>query len=73
MRALYWQPGMSYPQTGSTGDGYRFARECGHTVIPLKPALVPLEVEESWVKKAQGLTLKNVAVTILMRIKKNLQ
>lgn len=56
--------GMSYPQTGSTGDGYRFARECGHTVIPLKPALVPLEVEESWVKKAQGLTLKNVAVTI---------
>jgi predicted Rossmann fold flavoprotein len=56
--------GMSYPQTGSTGDGYRFARECGHTVIPLKPALVPLEVEEPWVKEAQGLTLKNVAVTI---------
>ena len=57
--------GMSYPQTGSTGDGYRFAREWGHTVIPLKPALVPLEAEERWVKEAQGLTLKNVAVTIV--------
>ena len=57
--------GMSYPQTGSTGDGYRFARKWGHTVIPLKPALVPLEAEERWVKEAQGLTLKNVAVTIV--------
>jgi predicted Rossmann fold flavoprotein len=57
--------GMSYPQTGSTGDGYRFARKWGHTVIPLKPALVPLEAEERWVKEAQGLSLKNVAVTIV--------
>lgn len=64
--------GMSYPQTGSTGDGYRFARECGHTVIPLKPALVPLEVVERWVKEAQGLTLKNVAVTIVDKANKKI-
>lgn len=56
--------GLSYPQTGSTGDGYRFARECGHTVTPLKPALVPLEVKEEWVTELQGLSLKNVAISL---------
>lgn len=56
--------GLSYPQTGSTGDGYRFARECGHTVTALKPSLVPLEVKEKWVAELQGLTLKNVAIFI---------
>jgi len=57
--------GMSYPQTGSTGDGYRFARECGHTITPLTPSLVPLEVKEGWVKELQGLSLKNVAISLL--------
>lgn len=54
--------GISYPSTGSTGDGYRFAKECGHQVTPLSPALVPLEVSENWVKMLQGLSLKNVSL-----------
>ena len=52
--------GASYPGTGSTGDGYNIARKLGHTIIPLKPALVPLETAEEWVKDLQGLSLKNV-------------
>lgn len=55
--------GSSYPGTGSTGDGYRMAREAGHKIVPLKPSLVPLVTEEDWVKELQGLTLKNVEVT----------
>ncbi|MBC7320319.1 NAD(P)/FAD-dependent oxidoreductase [bacterium] len=57
--------GLSYPKTGSTGDGYRFAEELGHSIAPLKPSLVPLEVEESWVSKLQGLTLKNVSIRVI--------
>ncbi len=57
--------GCSYPLTGSTGDGYRLAAEHGHTITPLKPALVPLEVREEWVRELQGLTLKNVAIKLL--------
>ena len=57
--------GASYPGTGSTGDGYRLASGLGHTIIPLRPSLVPLEVEEDWVKDAQGLSLKNIRATIL--------
>jgi len=56
--------GMSYPETGSTGDGYRFARQLGHTVTELKPSLVSLETKEDWVKKLQGLSLKNVQVCL---------
>ncbi len=55
--------GMSYPGTGSTGDGYEMARRLGHTITPLKPSLVPLVTKESWIKELQGLSLKNVAVT----------
>jgi len=54
--------GASYPGTGSTGDGYRIAKELGHTIVPLKPALVPLEAGEEWVRELQGLSLKNVEV-----------
>ena len=57
--------GMSYPTTGSTGDGYQFARECGHTVTPLYPSLVPLETLETWPKDAQGLSLSNIQITVL--------
>ena len=57
--------GLSYPKTGCTGDGYRFARSNGHTIVPTKPALVPLEVYEDWVKEVQGLSLKNVGVKII--------
>lgn len=61
--------GLSYPTTGSTGDGYRFAKSLGHHVVPLKPALVPLEVEEAWVKELQGLSLKNVSLTTVYKNK----
>ena len=56
--------GMSYPATGSTGDGYRMAKELGHTIIPLKPSLVPLVVKEKWIKELQGLSLKNVSISV---------
>ena len=56
--------GMSYPATGSTGDGYRLARSLGHTVNPLRPSLSALESSEGWPEKLQGLSLKNVAVTL---------
>lgn len=57
--------GLSYPMTGSTGDGLKFAKDLGHTITEITPALVPLEVEEDFVKDLQGLTLKNVRVTLL--------
>lgn len=57
--------GMSYPQTGSDGDGYRFAKSAGHTVVSPKPSLVPLETREAWPKDAMGLSLKNVSLTAL--------
>ena len=56
--------GKSYPLTGSTGDGYKLARQCGHTITELKPALVPLETSDSWTGSLQGLALKNIAVTV---------
>lgn len=56
--------GISYVLTGSTGDGYRFAREAGHSVTKLSPALVPFNIEEDWCKQLQGLSLRNVEVTI---------
>ena len=56
--------GVSYPLTGSTGDGYVFARELGHEVVPARPSLVPLELEEKLFRKAQGLSLKNIRITV---------
>ncbi|HWR30376.1 MAG TPA: NAD(P)/FAD-dependent oxidoreductase [Negativicutes bacterium] len=56
--------GLSYPGTGSTGDGYRMAKELGHSVTPLAPALIPLETIENWVKELQGLSLKNVEAIV---------
>lgn len=55
--------GCSYPVTGSTGDGYRFARELGHTVTAPRASLVPLETREDWPRTLQGLTLKNVELS----------
>ena len=55
--------GMSYPGTGSTGDGYEFARKIGHTVNELTPSLVPLNTREGYAAAMQGLSLKNVRVT----------
>lgn len=62
--------GASYPKTGSTGDGYGFAMKLQHTVVPPKPALVPLETEEDWVPEAMGLSLRNVQATLLVDGKK---
>ncbi|MBQ2967831.1 MAG: NAD(P)/FAD-dependent oxidoreductase [Clostridia bacterium] len=56
--------GKSYPLTGSTGDGYRFAQKVGHTIVEPKGALVPMESKDTACKALQGLTLKNVAVTL---------
>ena len=56
--------GLSYPSTGSTGDGYRFARESGHKVTQTLPSLVPMEVREWYAKELQGLSLKNVTISI---------
>lgn len=62
--------GLSYASTGSTGDGYRFARELGHTVAECRPALVPFEAEEAWVKELQGLSLRNVSIAISQKGKR---
>lgn len=56
--------GVSYPLTGSTGDGYKFAEAGGHNIVPPKASLVPLIVCEEYVKELQGLSLKNVSVKI---------
>lgn len=56
--------GRSYTKTGSEGDGYGWARKMGHHVTNLRPGLVPLVVEESWVKALQGLSLRNVRIRI---------
>ena len=57
--------GLSYASTGSTGDGYRFAKELGHSVTECSPSLVPIETAEDWAGRLQGLSLRNVEVTIL--------
>jgi len=59
-RVILAAGGSSYPVTGSTGDGYKMAKEVGHTIIPLRPGLVPLEIVEKWAADLQGLSLKNV-------------
>lgn len=56
--------GLSYPLTGSTGDGYRLARQLGHTVTPTRPSLVPLESDDPWCAEMQGFSLRNVTLTV---------
>lgn len=68
-RVLIATGGMSYSRTGSTGDGFKMARALGHQVIEPRPALVPLEIKEGWVKDLQGLSLKNVAVQVVIKNK----
>ncbi|EKE11405.1 MAG: hypothetical protein ACD_15C00084G0006 [uncultured bacterium] len=62
--------GKSYPATGSTGDGYRWAEDCGHTIANLAPALVPIKIKEAWIKEAQGLSLKNIEIKLFQNGKK---
>lgn len=56
--------GASYPATGSTGDGYVWGKKLGHTVTEIRPSLVPVEVEEEFIQDLQGLSLKNIAITV---------
>lgn len=56
--------GISYPSTGSTGDGYRFAEETGHTLVKCSPSLVPVAVQEKYCKELQGLSLRNVMLRV---------
>ena len=63
-RVIIATGGLSFPGTGSTGDGYTWAQNLGHNIVSLRPSLIPLEVEETWIKELQGLSLKNVAITI---------
>ncbi len=58
--------GASYPETGSTGDGYDMAERLGHAIIPIRPALVPLEVKETYVKELQGLALNHVTASVYL-------
>ena len=65
--------GKSYPLTGSTGDGYKIAKDLGHIITPIKPSLVPLEVyEKEECKKLQGLSLRNVGIKIIDSERKKL-
>lgn len=56
--------GLSYKTTGSTGDGMRWAKDVGHTVVDCTPSLVPFNIKEDWTRELQGLALKNVSVSI---------
>ena len=58
--------GKSYPKTGSTGDGYEFARRAGHTITPLYPALVPVRTRETWPKLASGCDLRNIRLKVIL-------
>jgi len=58
--------GLSYPVTGSTGAGYKFAEKCGHSVTQLYPSLVPLKISENWCSELQGLSLKNVSLNAVI-------
>ena len=57
--------GKSYPLTGSTGDGYELAKQAGHTIVDLKPSLVPLNCHEGFCMDLQGLSLRNVEITVM--------
>jgi predicted Rossmann fold flavoprotein len=62
--------GASYPATGSTGDGYRLAQAVGHTIVPIRPALVPLETAGDVAPRLQGLSLRNVTISVWVDEKK---
>ncbi len=64
--AIVCTGGISYPQTGSTGAGYEFAKATGHKVTDLLPSLIPLLVKEDYIKELQGLSLKNVSIKVIV-------
>lgn len=65
--------GISYPATGSTGDGYLFAKKCGHTIVSCFPALVPIETEGNTAQLLKGLSLKNVTVSVWVNGRKKVK
>lgn len=65
-RVIIATGGLSYPATGSTGDGYSLARQCGHTITPLRPGLTALESAEPFIKDLQGLTLRDITLTLII-------
>ncbi len=64
--------GMSYPETGSSGDGYKLARQCGHSIVPLTPGLVALESDEPFLEDLQGITLKDISLSVFVDGKKKI-
>jgi predicted Rossmann fold flavoprotein len=62
--------GLSYPRTGSTGEGYKWAKQLGHKVIKPEPALTPILVKEKWVSELEGLSLKNVRISVYQNNRK---
>jgi predicted Rossmann fold flavoprotein len=64
-RVILTTGGQSYPGSGTTGDGYRFAAKFGHTIVPPRPALVPITVAVPWVAELRGLTIPDTAVRVL--------
>jgi predicted Rossmann fold flavoprotein len=63
--------GASYPATGSTGDGYKLAQSVGHSIVPIRPSLVPLETAREIAERLQDLSLRNVTVRLLINEKKH--
>jgi len=61
---------LSYPKTGSSGDGYKLARQCGHSIVPLTPGLVALESDEPFLQESQGITLKDISLSVFVDGKK---
>lgn len=70
---IFCAGGKSYPKTGSTGDGFGWAKEFGHNISELSPALTPIELKENWAKNLQGLALNNIKITALQNNKKYFQ
>ncbi len=62
--------GLSYPKTGSTGDGYSWAKEMGHRIVKAEPALTPVRVHEGWIRELEGLSLRNVEISLFQGGKK---
>ncbi|MDP2909836.1 MAG: NAD(P)/FAD-dependent oxidoreductase [bacterium] len=68
---IFCTGGKSYPITGSTGDGFKWASDLGHSISELSPALTPIKIKENWARDLQGLVLKDVKISILQDNKKH--
>jgi len=70
---IFCTGGKSYSTTGSTGDGFKWSGDLGHNIIEPSPSLVPIKVKDNWVKDLQGLTLRNIGISVLQNDKKHSQ